>query len=298
MKKNILKIVIIFFIIGIIISGGIAIYFYFKTPTFAIPTYVSVDYDLQKESFAERDVYILSDKENRNNQYILFLHGGAYTTNLTSDYWEFFAGIVSDTGATIIIPDYPLAPEYCYQDVFDMIVPLYEELIQKVGGDNLIVMGDSAGGGLSLALCEYEGEKEFEQPSQLLLISPWLDVTMTNDSIEDVQPYDQELNVEVLKIAAAGYARGTDEKDYRISPINGPVENLKNVVIYTGTYDILNPDAKRFVEIAKEEGLDIDYREYDKAKHIWLLYYKDESVYMAKEGYNDLIQMIKEGAKK
>lgn len=108
----------------------------------------------------------------RIQKVILYQHGGSYTTNLTTTYWDFFSDIVKDTGATIIIPDYPVTPTYYYQDVFDMMLPLYEEVINKVGFDNLIVMGDSAGGGLSLALCQEAGEKGLEQSSRLILISP------------------------------------------------------------------------------------------------------------------------------
>ncbi len=292
-KKNF----IILAILCVLILSIIGIYFYYKVPGFTIPAYVSVDYELKKESFGGRDVYILSSKEAKSEKYILYLHGGAYTTNLTAEYWDFFAGIVRDTGAMLIIPDYPLAPEYYYKDVFNMVSPLYEEIIEKIGANNLIVMGDSAGGGLALALSEVEGEKGIEEPNQLILISPWLDLTMSNEKIMEVQPYDTKLNVDVLKLAVAGYAREDDLSDYHISPINGPLQNLKNVVIYSGTYDILNPDAKRFVEIANEQGLNIDYREYKEAQHVWLLYYQDESVNMAKEGYDNLIQLLKEGAK-
>ena len=69
-------------------------------------------------------------------------------------HWEFLNKLANDTGAIIIMPDYPLAPKHNYEDVFEMVVPLYQEIVKKIDVENLIMMGDSAGGGLSLALEE------------------------------------------------------------------------------------------------------------------------------------------------
>lgn len=292
MKKKIMVVLAILILVILILSVGV--YYYVKTPGLAIPTYIQKEYEFQKKEFKGKDVYVISPKDKESSQFILYQHGGAYTTNLTPTYWNFFASIVKETGVTIIIPDYPLTPEFCYEEVFDMMEPLYEEVVKRVGEENLIVMGDSAGGGLSLALCQKEGEKGVKQPKRLILISPWLDVTMTNKKIDEVQDKDPLLNKEILRIAGKAYARNMNERDYQISPIYGPLDKLENITIYTGTYDILNPDAKEFNEKAKMSGVKIDYREYEKAIHIWLLSYKDESVYKAKEAYQDLIQLIKE----
>ena len=84
------------------------------------------------------------------------------------------------------MPDYPLAPQYNYEDAFNMVLPLYEKILEKVKQENLILMGDSAGGGIALALSEKLGEEDFSQPQELILLSPWIDVTMENKEIEKV----------------------------------------------------------------------------------------------------------------
>lgn len=292
MKFKIIIISIIFIIIIAIVSIG---YLYFKKPDLTIPKYISKEYNLKKEKFHQRNVYILSPKDNKNSKVILYQHGGSYTTNLTTTYWNFFSDIVKDTGATIIIPDYPLTPTYYYQDVFDMMLPLYEEVINKVGSDNLIVMGDSAGGGLSLALCQEAGEKGLEQPSRLILISPWLDVSLDNPEIDLVQENDPLLNKDLLKLAGQLYARDTDLSYYLVSPIDGPLDKIKNITIFSGSYDILNPDVELFVEKAKKQGIEIDYRKTEQAVHIWILSHRDENVYHAQEDYEELIELVNEG---
>ena len=90
------------------------------------------------------------------------------------------------------------------------------------------------------------------------------------------------------------YARDTETNYYLVSPINGPLEKLKNVTVFSGTYDILNPDTQLFVEKAKGQGIHIDYRETKEAEHIWILSHRNENVYHAKEDYNALIQLINE----
>lgn len=289
MKKKIIIIMIILFII--IMTLG-TIYLYYKEPSISIPKYIGKEFDFKKETFQGKNIYVLGPKKGKSKKIILYQHGGTYAMNLTNTYWDFFADIIEETGATFIIPDYPLTPKYCYKDVFDMMLPLYQEVTKKIDVQNLIVMGDSAGGGLSLALCEKVGEEKLEQPSKLILISPWLDVSMSNSKIEEVQKNDKLLNKDLLKLAGQIYARDKETNYYLVSPINGPVEKLKNVTVFSGTYDILNPDTRLFVEKANKQGIQIDYRETEGAEHIWILSHRNENAYHANEDYNALIQII------
>lgn len=286
------KLIIIVAILAIIITILGGIYLYYKEPSISIPKYIGTEFSFKKETFQGKNVYILGPKKEKSEKIILYQHGGTYAMNLTNTYWDFFADVINDTGVTFIIPDYPLTPTYYYKDVFDMMLPLYQEVIKKIDTKNLIVMGDSAGGGLSLALCERAGEDNLEQPSKLILISPWLDVSMENNKIEEVQQNDKLLNKEILKLAGQVYARDKELSYYLVSPMNGPLGKLKNITVFSGTYDILNPDAKLFAEKAKQAGVKIDYRETKEAVHIWMLSHRNESVYHAQEDYQKLIEVI------
>ena len=104
---------------------------------------------------------------------------------VTKDHWDFIKKIVEDTNATVIVPDYPLAPKYTYKEVFNMMEPLYKEIVSKVDMEKFIVMGDSAGGGLALALEEKLSQEEIEMPEKTILISPWLDTRLTNPKIPE-----------------------------------------------------------------------------------------------------------------
>lgn len=248
------------------------------------PKKISQECYITSNEFIGRKIFTLTPKiKNEKEKYILYFHGGSYIAETSEEHWNFLENLVKDTGYTVILPDYPLAPKYTYEDVFTMIKPLYKEIIERISPEDLIMMGDSAGGGMALALEENLSEESEELPSKLILISPWLDTRMENSKIDEVQKNDKDLNKEALKLAGIAY-KGKNGKDtYLVNPIDGPLDKLKNVTIYTGTYDILNPDVKILVQKAKEKNVTIDVKEYEECGHIWIV--KDVS----SKGYKDLV---------
>lgn len=262
------------------------------------PKSLSKNYNLKEYDYQHRQVFTIEpDEEESSGKVIMYLHGGSYVGELYREHWNFFRDLIKDTGATIVVPDYPLTPQYKYTDVFGMVLPLYREMVKRVEKENFILMGDSAGGGIALALAEEAGKEDLNQPSKLILISPWLDVTMKNPKIDTVQKHDKMLNKKVLTIAGVAYAGGKNMDKYLVSPINGPLNKLENVIIYTGTYDILNPDVHTFEKLAKEKNLNLDIRETKGAAHIWLIKRYTDKKYdddKAKAAYNNLVQLINE----
>lgn len=262
------------------------------------PKSLSKNYNLKEYNYQHRQVFTIEpDEEESSGKVIMYLHGGSYVGELYREHWNFFRDLIKDTGATIVVPDYPLTPQYKYTDVFGMVLPLYREMVKRVEKENFILMGDSAGGGIALALAEEAGKEDLNQPSKLILISPWLDVTMKNPKIDTVQKHDKMLNKKVLTIAGVAYAGGKDMDKYLVSPINGPLDKLENVIIYTGTYDILNPDVHTFERLAKEKNLNLDIRETKGAAHIWLIKRYTDKKYdddKAKAAYNNLVELINE----
>lgn len=289
LKKTILIILLLTVFIILLITG----YFIFIDIESKVPKKLEINYNIKTEEYMNRKLFIITPKkENKNNLKILYIHGGAYVAETSDKHWEFIGKIVNDTGATVILPDYPLTPKYNYEDVFNMIEPLYKDIIEKVNPQDLIVMGDSAGGGISLALEEKLVKEKEALPKKLILISPWIDVTLTNKDIDNIEKYDKELNRETLKLAGIAYAGNSDLTNYLISPIYGNLKGLKNVIIYTGTYDILNPDIHKLIEKAKEVDTNITLKEYEKAGHIWFIN-NNSDVNLMKEAYNDLINTLK-----
>ncbi len=301
-KIKILAIALLILIIFTIIitTTVIAIYFFQGNITSKVPEYMSKMCVVQEEEFQGRNVFVIEPKDKKENTKVIFyLHGGSYMAELSEVHWNFLRHLAQDTGYTLIVPDYPLAPQYQYEDVFSMIIPLYREVIKKVEPKNIIAMGDSAGGGMTLALMENisMSDEKILQPGKIILISPWLDVTMQNEEISKVEEKDKILNKELLKLAGISYA-GSEEKtkEYLVSPIYGKIEGLNNIIIYTGTFDILNPDVHKFEEKAKEEKVNIKIKETEEAEHNWLLKQCDieeQNNSQNENAYQDLIEEIK-----
>lgn len=290
------KILIAIILIGII-SAIILIIYLFKGDIKAqIPKYIEEKYEINTYEIKNRPVYVMNPKNGATNDLIImYIHGGSYVADLQEEHWKTCGDIVDQLGCTIILPDYPLTPEYDYKDTFNMMEPLYKDIIEKIDTKNFVVMGDSAGGGLALALVEKMGEENMAMPNQTILISPWLDVRLNNPKISEVEKNDPMLNKAALKLAGENYAGKDGIDNYLVNPVDGPLEKLQNVSIFTGTYDILNPDVHLLQERAEEAGTKINVYETEKATHIWLLYkYKDnKNNPLVEEPYKQMIELLK-----
>lgn len=258
-----------------------------------VPEQVKEICRLETKQYKGRNLFIVTPKnKEKSNLKILYFHGGSYVAEATKDHWDFIEKIVNDTGATVLLPDYPLAPKYNYKDVFQMVEPLYEEIIKNVNSDELIIMGDSAGGGLALALEEKAGENNLPMPVKTILISPWLDVRLTNPKIDEVQKQDKQLNKDTLKLAGIAYAGEDGINTYLVNPINGDLSKLKNIVILTGTNDILNPDVQLLKEKAEKVGVTtIQIKEFAQAGHIWMIE-KNSGQELEQQGYQEIVNTI------
>ena len=153
-----------------------------------------------EKRYMKKDVFIISPNDEKKNLIILYLHGGSYVGELEKYHWNFFKDIIDDTSSTIVVPDYPLAPEYTYVEVFKFMEPLYKEIVGKIDKKTeFVIMGDSAGAGLALALYQRNGKLKNRLPDKTILISPWLDVRMENPEIDNIK--DPVLNKSLLKLS-------------------------------------------------------------------------------------------------
>ena len=284
MKYKAIKIIMWSIVIAVSIAIVILSYLMIADIETKQPNKIEYTCEIEVQKFMGRKIFVVTPKNvSKTDNFILYFHGGAYMAEATKEHWKFIEKLINDTGMTVIFPDYPLTPKYNYKDVFEMVKPLYEKIIEKVNTNNLIVMGDSAGGGISLALVQNLTEEQM--PNKTILLSPWLDVRLTNPQINEVQKYDRDLNKEALMVAGISYAEEEGINNALVNPIDGDISKIKNVTIFTGTYDILNPD----VHVLKEKDTRqvIEVKEYEGASHIWILKNNDE------KAYQDFIEIVK-----
>lgn len=216
-------------------------------------------------------VWTMTPKSGPTSKHIVYLHGGAYVNSFSPQHWEFMSKLIDALNCSIVAPNYPHAPEHYVHDVFGMLLPLYEELTARVDPIDVVLMGDSSGGGISLALAQRLREDGLKQPGRLVLLSPFLDATLSNPEIAEVDKVDPFMGVRGLKYGGEVYARDVDPKHYLVSPVYGSCRDLAPISLFTGTRDILMPDCRLLRERAKSEGVEIDYHEYREMIHDWML---------------------------
>ena len=149
-------------------------------------------------------------------------------------------------------------------------------------------MGDSAGGGLSASFCEYLGANDLIQPKHLILISPWVDVSMSGD-YEEYDELDPMLGVDGLREMGEVWAGDLDSKDYKVSPLFGDIKKLPRTTIFVGTHEIFYPDIIKFFNKLKDHGIDVELNIGEDMTHVYPLY---PMVPESREALKHIIEVI------
>lgn len=202
---------------------------------------------------------------------LLYLHGGGYINQPSLFHWLFVDRMVQDTGMEFIVPIYPKTPEYTFMDAYQVVSDLYLDLVAD-HPEGLALMGDSAGGGLALGLSQWLRSNGHPLPKLLILISPWLDISVENPEIGVYQALDPMLSITSLKDVGRAWSGGADPSDYRLSPMYGDLTGLPKIALFAGTREICLPDARKFAAMLKEARADHVYYEYPWMNHIFPLY--------------------------
>lgn len=208
---------------------------------------------VSEESVNGNKVYRLT-KSEKPDYCILYLHGGAYINDPLVYHWRLCDKLVQELNAEVVFPIYPLAPHYTWDETFDMLTDVYTDIADNADVP-VTIMGDSAGGGLSVAFCEYLDEIGKAQPDNMILLSPWLDISMSNPAMAELEAVDPMLSVDGLAEIGKLWAGDLPLDDYRVSPIFGDVSALKNVTLFVGTREILYPDVTEFYERLQAQGI-------------------------------------------
>ncbi len=186
-----------------------------------------------------------ANEESASRITVFYIHGGAYFMDFTRAHWKFLATLIRRADVQVIAPAYRLVPFATWREAYELIVPLYRDYCAAHPDQKIILMGDSAGGGLSLALAEHFRAEGIRQPDELILLSPWVDVAMENEQIRDYESVDPFLTVSPLRHCAAQWADGLDMHDWRVSPIFGDLKGLRHVTMFVGTEEIFYPDVTK-----------------------------------------------------
>lgn len=237
-----------------------------------------------------RKVWTISPIAGKTDIVILYLHGGAYMGSISDQHWGLIERLLCRVNAIIVVPDYPLAPESTCKETFGFVDKGYQEIVDTYPGKRIILMGDSAGGGLALGFAQQLRNESREQPADIILFSPWLDITMNNPDERLLDKHDDVLSIRGLKYAAQKYAGNSDLKDFRVSPVYGDFKGMGKISIFTGTSDILNADARRCRQLLRAQDISCNYFEYPGMFHGWMMV---ESLKESRDVVNKVVELVK-----
>lgn len=204
------------------------------------------------------------------NGVVLYLHGGAYALGSIRGYQEYMGRLASVTRTQILAVNYRLAQEDPFPAAVDDALHAYRWLLSRVSGSSQIVIaGDSAGGGLALSTVLALRDAGDPLPACAVCISPWVDLTLSSKSIQSKVTVDPILNPTFLDRYARYYA-GEYARDHdRISPIFGNLEGLPPLLIHVGTDEILYDEAIWLAEKAQNAGVEVHLKTWKGLFHVF-----------------------------
>ena len=231
--------------------------------------------EVTRADLNDRPVYQVKPRLHGGREitgHVLYLHGGAYVLDLMPHFhWPAIARLANTLRRTMTVPIYPIAPEHTYREVFPFLLQVYRRELETRDPSSIAFMGDSAGGGMAFALCHAVRDAGLPQPTDAVLLSPWMHVGLPDPDVPALAKIDPFLKLDDLRAAGIRYAGGDPLDTPLVSPSLGPLAGLPRLTVFTGTHDVLNPDARAFRKRAAAEGLDIGWYELDGGVHAWML---------------------------
>lgn len=216
-------------------------------------------------------------KDERRSGVILYLHGGGYTCGSLEYAKGFAATLASQCGVRVFCAAYRLAPENPYPAAVDDALEAYRYLLKKgYAPRQILLCGESAGGGLIYALCLRLRQEGLELPCGLIGISPWVDLTGSGQSYETNRDNDPSLTQELLEFYAKCYT--TDPADPLCSPVFGDLTGFPPSLLFAGGDEILLDDARALHEKLVQSGCRSTLHIAPERWHAYVLYCLSENM--------------------
>lgn len=244
-----------------------------KEPAWHVPECFNMT-NIDMENFSMK---LLSLKENPGQDYVILqLHGGGYMGAVRNAYYV-FAGLYNEVskGCNVLTPDYRVAPEHPYPAALEDALASYQWLLDKgYYGEQIIVAGDSAGGGLAMALCMYLKDHHMPMPGGVIAMSPWTDLTASGESYTTNYEKDPLFgNTKESLIYVNDYAGNHDKMDYYISPLFGDFRGFPPMLIQVGSLEMLLSDSVSVAAKARQQGIRVRLSIYEGMFHVFQMAY-------------------------
>jgi monoterpene epsilon-lactone hydrolase len=228
--------------------------------------------DVEQTHIGGVPVHVVSPRQAKSTASIVYLHGGAYVSGSPRSYRRLVSHLAAMTGCRVLAVDYRLAPEHPYPAALDDTVAVYTALLAEQPAENVVIAGDSAGGGLTLATALTLRDGNARLPAALVCIAPWADLTCSGDSMHTRARQERMLTPAGLAVDARRYAGGEDVRSPLVSPLFADLRGLPPLLIQVGDDEVLLNDSTRLADVAKAAGISVAFQVWPDLWHVWHLY--------------------------
>lgn len=200
---------------------------------------------------------------------VVHVHGGGYVHPLTPDYWR-LARALTRAPAEVVVPAYPLAPDHTVDEVLPRLLDLVTTVQSSEPRLPVVLTGDSAGGALVLVLARVLRDRGCAPPAGVVALCPWLDATLSQAQVRDLEPSDPMLAESGLRAAGRWWAGARSPDDPAVSPVTGSLAGLPPIDVFIGDHDILRPAVDDLARRAATDGADLTVHETRAMFHVWM----------------------------
>ncbi|MDR2249509.1 alpha/beta hydrolase [Acinetobacter sp.] len=227
-------------------------------------------YKTKKQTIAQVPTVHIQPKMTQSGLGILYLHGGGYVVGSSKSHAKLAAQIGHAAQAQVWLPEYRLAPEHTSPAAIEDVIAVYKALLAQ-GQDpkKLVIAGDSAGGGLSLSTAIAIRNAGLPLPAALVLLSPWVDLSLSGNSMKTHAAQDAMLSEDWLVWCAKNYCGQKSATDPICSPLYADLTGLPPILIHVGSEEVLLDDAKRLAKQTEKDGIPTNFKVYDRVGHVF-----------------------------
>jgi monoterpene epsilon-lactone hydrolase len=205
---------------------------------------------------------------------IIHYHSGGYVTGSANGYRQFGARLSAVSGVRVLLPDYRLAPDHPFPTPVDDGIAAYRWIEGQLGAENIVVSGDSSGGGLVMVLLQTLRDEGAELPVGGVCMSPFTDLAGSGESVQGNAGKDPLVNPDFVAGISAMYLgdSGASPEDPKASPLYGDFSGLPPLMIFASDTECFRDDAYRCAKKAQDAGVDVTYFEGKDMCHIWPIF--------------------------
>jgi epsilon-lactone hydrolase len=216
-------------------------------------------------------VHVVAARGRESQRTVIHFHGGGYCLGSARTAISWAAHLSNEARCDVVLPEYRLAPEHRYPAALEDARAVMTTLSAEVEPASLVLSGDSAGGGLVLALLLSMRDEGQELPAGAVLLSPWLDLGRDRRAVADLVRRDVLLSPDWLEACARAYADPPAWADSMVSPLRAAHGGLPPLLIQAGTDELLAPDAAELAASAVAAGVDVTYTRWPGMWHDFML---------------------------